>query len=224
MNEREFIELLNLYVDREIGADDALRLEAEVGANPERRRVYDQYCRMQKACSMLSSELADVDGKAAERPMIEFPAQPARRFRPAFALMAAAACLGVLAVFKYRAALPGSNAPAVAAVPVSPRTILDTVDLAIPADPMSSVFYARAPSGPAGHPEAKAFFGAIGESPTLAQLNWIGDIHLAPVFSGANAELLLAPASELRPGLSDDAASRRLSPEPSEMTAFRFQR
>ncbi|HXQ79806.1 MAG TPA: zf-HC2 domain-containing protein [Opitutaceae bacterium] len=30
MNDREFIELLNLYVDREISQEDALRLEAEV--------------------------------------------------------------------------------------------------------------------------------------------------------------------------------------------------
>ncbi len=224
MNEREFIELLNLYVDREIGADDALRLEAEVGANPERRRVYDQYCRMQKACSMLSLELADGDAKSGERRVLEFPASPAWRFRPAFALMAAAACVAVVVALKYRGVLPGNNSPAVAMAPVAARAVPDTADLATPADPMRSVFSARAPSGPAARPDAKQLFGASGEALTVAQLNWIGDIHLAPVFSGATSDLLLAPASELRPGISDDAANRRLSPEPSEMTAFRFQR
>jgi hypothetical protein len=224
MNEREFIELLNLYVDREIDADDALRLEDEVGANPERRRVYDQYCRMQKACSMLSSDLAEGDGRAAERRVLEFPAAPARRFRPAFALIAAAACVAGVVALKYRGAPASDNSPAVAVAPVSARALPETVDLATPADPMRSVFSARAPSGPAAGPDAKQLFGASGESPTVAQLDWIGDIHLAPVFSGANADLLLAPAAELRPGISDDAANRRLAPEPSEMTAFRFQR
>jgi hypothetical protein len=224
MNDREFIELLNLYVDREIDADDALRLEAEVGANPGRRRVYDQYCRMQKACSMLSSELADGDGRAAERRVLEFPASPARRFRPAFALIAAAACVAGVVALKYRGAPAGDNSPAVALAPISARALPDTIDLAAPADPMRSVFSARAASGPAAGADAKQLFSASGESPTVAQLNWIGDIHLAPVFSGANADLLLAPAPELRPGISDDAANRRLSPEPSEMTAFRFQR
>jgi len=43
MKDREFIELLNLYVDREISAEDALRLEREVATDPKRREVYDQY-------------------------------------------------------------------------------------------------------------------------------------------------------------------------------------
>ena len=52
MKDREFIQLLNLYVDREITADDARRLEIEVASSPERRKVYDQYCRIQKACQL----------------------------------------------------------------------------------------------------------------------------------------------------------------------------
>jgi hypothetical protein len=223
VNEREFIELLNLYVDREIGADDALRLEAEVGTNADRRRVYDQYCRMQKACSMLSSELAGEEGRAGERRVLEFPASASRRWSPALALMAAA-CVGVVVVLKYRAALPGISSPAVAVTPAPPRTVPDTVDLAITADPMRSVFIARGPAAPVARQDAKQFFGMPGDAPTVAQLNWIGDIHLAPVFSGANPDLLLAPTSDLRPGISDDAANRRLPLEPSEMTAFRFQR
>ncbi len=224
MNDREFIELLNLYVDREIGADDALRLEAEVGANAERRRVYDQYCRMQKACSMLSSELADEEVKAADQRVLEFSGSAARRLRPAFALKAAAACIGAVVILKYRAALPGNNAPIGAVAPAIARSVSDPAELALSADPMRSVFVARVPSGAAVRLDAKPFFAASGEAPTVAQLNWIGDIHLAPVFSGANADLLLTPASELRPGISDDGANRRLFPEPAEMTAFRFER
>ena len=59
MKDSEFIELLNLYLDHEITAADAARLEAEVQASPERRRVYQQYCRMQKACTMLAKDFVD---------------------------------------------------------------------------------------------------------------------------------------------------------------------
>jgi len=62
MKDSEFLELLNLYLDHEITPADAARLEAEVRANPARRRTYQQYCRMQKACTMLAAEFG------AERP------------------------------------------------------------------------------------------------------------------------------------------------------------
>ena len=55
MNDRRFTELLNLYVDHEIAPAEAAELEAEVLHNPVRRRVYDRYCRMQRACSLLGA-------------------------------------------------------------------------------------------------------------------------------------------------------------------------
>lgn len=53
MKESRYIELLNLYVDHQLTPAEASELEAEVQRNPERRRVYAQYCRMQKACTLL---------------------------------------------------------------------------------------------------------------------------------------------------------------------------
>ena len=64
MNDSEFIELLNLYLDHEITPADAARLEAEVRGNPERRRTYLEYCRMQKACALLAADFA------ADRPAV----------------------------------------------------------------------------------------------------------------------------------------------------------
>ena len=58
MKDSEFTELLNLYLDHEISAADAARLEAEVQINPNRRRVYQEYCRMQKACKLLAHDFA----------------------------------------------------------------------------------------------------------------------------------------------------------------------
>jgi len=74
MKDQEFIELLNLYLDHEISAADARRLEAEVRANPARYQVYREYCRMHKACGKLAQQ-------AEFRPT--FVGIPSERRRPA---------------------------------------------------------------------------------------------------------------------------------------------
>lgn len=53
MNNARFIELLNLYLDHQLAPEEAAELEAEVMASPARRRTYDQYCRLQRGCSLL---------------------------------------------------------------------------------------------------------------------------------------------------------------------------
>ena len=58
MNDTQFIELLNLYLDHEISPSDAARLEAEVQRNAKRYRVYREYCQMHKACALLSPAYA----------------------------------------------------------------------------------------------------------------------------------------------------------------------
>ena len=90
MNDREFIELLNLYVDHEICAEDALRLEHEVATDPKRREVYDQYCRMQKACSMLSKELLESTAGQTSPVVAAFPRERRWGYGPLVAGLAAA--------------------------------------------------------------------------------------------------------------------------------------
>ncbi len=53
MKDARFNELLNLYLDHRLSAADAAELEAEVMRNPDRRRIYNGYCRMQRACHVL---------------------------------------------------------------------------------------------------------------------------------------------------------------------------
>ncbi|BET68160.1 hypothetical protein ASA1KI_30780 [Opitutales bacterium ASA1] len=43
------MQLLNLYIDGEIPPTLAAELEAEIIANPKRRKVYDEYCRIHRA-------------------------------------------------------------------------------------------------------------------------------------------------------------------------------
>ncbi|HEY1763322.1 MAG TPA: hypothetical protein VGF85_00265 [Opitutaceae bacterium] len=224
MSDREFIELLNLYVDREIGANDALRLEAEVGANPERRRVYDQYCRMQRACSRLASELATVH-EGAERKIVDLPAPIGWSFRPLAAGLAVAACLCVVFVVKYRLAEDREPTMLATVSPDVPRTVPDTVELSPGQDSMKSVFTARLPSSQTGRAEtAKPLFVMSSDGPAAAQLNWIGDVRLNPVFPSVSPDLLLAPKTELKTGITDDGAAVRMPQDATEMTAFRFQR
>jgi len=209
MNDKKFMELLNLYLDREIGADDALRLEAEVASNPARRKVYDQYCRMQKACSMLTGEAAD-----PERAVVAFPAGSSWGRAPPMGALAAAACFLVVIAVRQRQAAGESPGPAAPAA----RTLASTVDLPASADAMTPVFLAR-PAAP-----AQAGFTALDTPAEDAELGWIGGIHMAPMFPAPNSGLIGDPKSVLKaPGLVDPQSGRVVE-EPVEMTAFRFQR
>jgi ferric-dicitrate binding protein FerR (iron transport regulator) len=98
MNDSEFIELLNLYLDHEISAADAARLEAEVKHNPEHRQVYQQYCRMQKACTLLAMDFVE-QPTANERKLVGFESRPAWRNPVVLGfggLAAAAACVALV--------------------------------------------------------------------------------------------------------------------------------
>ena len=106
MNDSRFIELLNLYVDHQITQDEAAELEAAIAGNHARRRTYQDYCRMQRACGLLvarectqapASFAFQKSLQEAERKIIAFPGRQkaARRvYTAAFAGMAAmAACI-----------------------------------------------------------------------------------------------------------------------------------
>lgn len=89
MKDNEFIELLNLYLDHEISAADAARLEDEVQRDPARRDVYHEYCRLHKGCTLLAAD-ATIHVPA----MIEFRPEPRGWFPNAYATvgLVAAAC------------------------------------------------------------------------------------------------------------------------------------
>ncbi len=128
MKESRFIELLNLYVDQEISPSEAVELEAEIATKPDRRRTYEQYCRMQRGCSLFFEavrahaseyrELSRAD-HAAERKVLDFPVdRPVRRrllssFAAAWGggLAAAAAVIALVVLREPGAAQGGENAP-----------------------------------------------------------------------------------------------------------------
>ena len=53
MNQRKFLHLLNLYIDGEIPSAMAAELEKEIIANPKRRAIYDDYCRIHRATKLV---------------------------------------------------------------------------------------------------------------------------------------------------------------------------
>jgi hypothetical protein len=224
MNDREFIELLNLYVDREISAEDALRLETEVATDPGRRRIYDQYCRIQKACTLLSEDFPDTVAIHPEHNVIAFPGARTWHLGTVVAGMAAAAaCALVLFGYRNHADMTAVSAPLAAADTAPARQVADTLDLPSASDAMKPVFFARLSADQALR-DQRGLFAAGDPSSQAAQLNWIGDIHMNPVFPAANADFLLNTKAELKAAVLSDTPASRDEKEPAEMTAFRFQR
>lgn len=223
MNDREFIELLNLYVDKEINPEDALRLEVEVGADPERRKVYDQYCRIQRACGMLSEQLAD---SAAERTVVfdaDFRASRAFPLAPVMAGLAAAACITVLFGLRERGTVSPSGTPTVAVESAGPRPAPEAVERSRSAEPMTPVFITRPVTGQADRSAARPIF-AMDAPSQMPQLNWIEEIQMEPVRAAADSDFLLNRKPELKAPISSGVQGSRDSQQPAEMTAFRFQR
>ncbi len=119
MKESRFIELLNLYVDHQLTPEEASELEREIQRNPQHRHTYQQYCRMQKACtqlfekervgapasSRLAKAMADADRKVVGAP------EPDRSFwfRGVMGTgLAAAAAFAVVLVVKTNPGSPGN--------------------------------------------------------------------------------------------------------------------
>lgn len=130
MNYNRFIELLNLYLDHEISPEDARILEHEIRSNPERRKIYDQYCRIQKGTSALfEASRQEAPSPALTRSYAAINRRLARRHaEPSVSwwawgtsgLLAAAACVTV--VFVAQPNKPDTSEGALAAVDSSTTT------------------------------------------------------------------------------------------------------
>ena len=231
MKDAEFIELLNLYLDHEISAADAARLEAEVQRNPARRQTYRQYCQMQKACSMLTADFAT---ESVSEKVIDF--EPRRSaWRPAnwgtAGLVAAAACAAFVVI--------GRNSdPATATQPVVASYTPPVVEPQAPrpAETSETRSIARTVvTTPAHRSELQPVFTATSlalgsnanQSAALpaADLEWIRTVQLVPMPQApTTAELLRFDA---RPNLKAEPAvyrSNRPMQANVEMVGFEFKK
>jgi hypothetical protein len=229
MKDNEFIELLNLYLDAEISPAEASRLEAEVQRNPERYRVYQQYCRMQKACTLLAADFT------ADAPTgVALKAAPRRaaavNLYAIAGLMAAAACVAF--VFVYRTPSPSTPAANEQSQMAQKDTApAPTTLAAAPTAPETARTIAQTVTVPAKHPEFKPVLvmsNLLSQNPSTVdafqdvRFSWI-DQEL-PALSRMPADSLRfdrGPAA-LKPG-ARSFGSGSMQPTP-ESAAFQFQR
>jgi len=103
MKDPRFIELVNLYIDRQISAEETAELEAEIQRNPARRRAYQDYCRLHRATRLVYESFrpdaapaaAGAPGPAGITQIAQRARTRGRRWRTAAAGLAAAACLAL---------------------------------------------------------------------------------------------------------------------------------
>lgn len=103
MKDNRFIDLLNLYIDRQITAAETAELEAEIQNNPKRQAVYKQYCQIHSATKLVYESFR---AGAAEQPSAPVTGQAtielfeSRRRRTNWGYyaggLAAAACLALV--------------------------------------------------------------------------------------------------------------------------------
>ncbi|HUR60702.1 MAG TPA: hypothetical protein VM029_23475 [Opitutaceae bacterium] len=239
MKDSEFIALINLYLDHEISAADSARLEAEVQANPARRRIYQDYCRMQKACKVLAqdfqTESAPSDGKVID---FKSAARPARAagFYAGTAVAAFAACVAVVFVMRNR---PGSH-PTPHGVEVAARgqqapvpAVQSTASVAAPK--MIAQTTSRAATQPAlvGTPltlstnaQTEALMVSAVEQAN-AQFDWMRRMTFTPVQQPVQMDALrfdARPATPLKTEARTFHSAQPVDNTPTEMVVFRFTR
>jgi hypothetical protein len=235
MKDSEFIELLNLYLDHEIGAADAARLEAEVQKHPHRRNIYHEYCRMQKACVVLAQQSEDAAVSAPQR-VVAF--EPGLRWglgTYALSLGAAAACIALVFVVRNRTVPISEPTQMPAAIAVSSPALAAAVAQAQPEGwPARSI--ARTVSVTPRAVELKSVLvsQALALSRDTAQtadLLPVSDSRFEWMNRVQVSSLRLVPADELvfevkpvRPSATRTITSQRLNEGQVEWTAYQFQR
>jgi hypothetical protein len=250
MKDSEFIELLNLYLDHEISAADAARLEAEVQTNLARRRIYHQYCRMQKACKLVVADFqtdADAEVASANKKVVAFQpelsAAPERRQRigglyTMGTFAAVAACVAI--IFVGRNQSEATNEPAAAPIAQStvtmptaePRASATAAASQTPSVPRGLISVAQRPQPSLvldrlllmGNTQADAVLAAAVQQADN-QLAWIDGVQLAPLEQRASANELYFAAtlrSEGRPlGTPANAPVKQQQPT-EEVVTWRF--
>jgi hypothetical protein len=207
MKHQEFIELLNLYVDHEITDEEAARLEVEVMHNPERRKTYEQYCRIQKACHLLAGSIAESADAPAPEKITFFPARPWAGRLYAAGLVAAAACVAVTITLRHDSGTqPAAVAPLALVEPQGPAQASPALQSAVNLKPVL-----------ASRPDA-----LFADSPAAPRLDWISQVRIAPVQRPQAADLVFVDKpADLRPVTRPIPAVQELQ-GPVEMTAFQF--
>jgi anti-sigma factor RsiW len=219
MKDAKFIELLNLYVDHQISPEEAEQLEAEVRSSPERRRVYHEYCQMQKACSVIA-ETFRTEAPASAPKVADFKVRRSSPSAVAYVggLLAVAACVAVL--LSVRSSQRANLAPA---APVLTATVQPTVSA-----PVASTV-SRPALQPVLGPRLLTVREPGADSAELAAVDpaafgeWMNSVQLSSL-SGASGDELQFDTRATVPTESRSLHARRPYQGKVEWTAFTFQK
>jgi anti-sigma factor RsiW len=226
MKESRFIELINLYIDRQIGPEEAAELEAEIARSPAHRRTYLQYCRMHRACTLLfenshapavplTQALSQAEGKVTA-----FPARGYRVARIALGMgLAAAACGAFMLVNHPASTFAPAEKPSgseVAQVNVPPESFhLAVMPPSVRPAGFQTVFVADKLSLASDRPDSDA---------QRAAFDWMRQIELSPMPVIDNSENTIGPQTETPPSGMRFPHGHSFDQPAAEMTAFEFQR
>jgi hypothetical protein len=220
MKESKFLELLNLYVDHQISPAEAAQLEAEVKSNPERRRVYREYCGMQKACSVLAENFRTA-APTGDPKIVEFKS---RRFpvgAVAYVTGLVAVAAGVAVVFTLRSR------------PTEPETISAPIAQQVVKAPAPAVAVAtpsRPPLQPAFGPKfltLRAQNAELAESAAdqVALTEWMNSIQLSSIPGASVEDLRFDAHATLQPDIRTYRAGRTIQGKvEATAAAFTFQK
>jgi hypothetical protein len=215
MKDSTFIELLNLYIDHQISPAEAERLETEVRSNPERRRVYRQYCQIQKACTSLGEAFrTEAPAPVATPQIIDFkPRRRALGFAAYGATVTAlAACVAVVVVLRTR--------PQSLALPTASVAQVPPAALAVARPALQPVL------GPRSLKLREQNAELVEATPAAYQVafgDWMNDVRLSSMAGVSIDELRFDGRS---PAQSELRANRAVRPFQGkvEMAAVRFQK
>ena len=226
MTDATFLELLNLYLDHEIDVAGAAQLEAEIQRDPARRKIYRDYCQMQKACSLLAQDFRE-QAPAADPKIVAFPAN-GRTWQPVAyvcGLGAVAAC--AILVFVSHPQIDGTAA--------APRT--DEL-VSIPAPTAQGQLAQNKPAlvpvnvrhDIGARPAVRAVFagyatenGPDGQLAAATAFPWMNEVQLRRMSQADQMKFDARPAPFVEPrGLNGNRLM--LAGAKVEMGAFQFQR
>ncbi len=138
MKDNRFIELLNLYIDRQISPAETAELEAEIQSSPRRQKVYREYCQMHRATKLVYESFRNHAGQTEPGQLAKGGAaitriehgqrHPQTRWAYYAGGLAAAACLTFVVArvnFSPNAGVATVSEPTVqvAAIPVAPQPV-----------------------------------------------------------------------------------------------------
>ena len=228
MKDHRFIELVNLYIDRQITAAETAELEAEIQSNPRRRAIYRQYCQMHRATTLVyDSFRAQAAGQPATEPagrntieLFESRLRHGRRNRWAFYAsgLAAAACL--LLVFARYNSKPAGVPDTLAVIKPQPAPV---VAAAVPLVQPDSVVHESIAPGPVSlrnvaEPDYAALLTALRQEEQRNRQLPGG--RLPSLFEdGVFESQQVLPSANQR-----TFRSRQTPAQQAEFTAFQFQR